>query len=43
MRILNMVEKSKKIGKYLVEIRTYPMAGGSITVWEKGASILPHI
>ncbi len=38
-----MVKKSKKVGKYLVEIETYPMAGGSITVWEKGASRLPHI
>ena len=39
-----MVSKSKKIGsKYLVELKTYPMAGGSITIWEKGESRLPHI
>lgn len=38
-----VVEKSKKIGRYLIEIKTYPMAGGTINIWEKGESRLPHI
>ena len=35
--------KSKKIGQNIVELTTWKNAGGSIKIWENGASRLEHV